>query len=823
MTFTYSVPTASAPPADGITFGFQNQNLAALGTNGGGLGYTGITPSAVAQINIFPNNTAGGVGSGVGVITGGQTPPSGVTATGAVNAGTTTPTNVTYTWDGTNADIKLVQGANTFDSGPIPLNIAAQFPGGVAFLGFTGGTGGSTAQQQIANLVFTSPSQNVYPNAVNLNTPTGTILVQANSVVSSVTMGPLSMSAGGTLNAAPDPSTPANQAYGLGFTSTTLNGANTFNMANNGTGAATLNLGVLNNGPGTGSITVTGGANTVIVGGGSILGNLALGSSSLIVQGNTALGSLTAANSTTISNGTANNVSLTIGGNNADTTYGGTVLDGGTGKLAIVKNGTGTLSLTGTANTYTGGTVINNGIVSAASDGSLGTGPVTIGVFGTLNYSATTATAKSFNNSAGGTLAAGQGAVVTLNGSQITGGYLSGAGTFATSAATGAQFANVTTLPSVTIASNSGSDLFTNVTNGGTLNIAANLNQATPVNLNNLYNQGSGSITIGANTFVNAANFQSDGVLTLSPGTGGNASQLTNTGSSPMFFNTGSRTFLSIPAHAGLFDAGIDLHGSNAVVAGGLFVNNGYVVDSVGAGTKTVIADYGSLVKGAGFYQNSVQTVNGGKFQSGNSPGTSSFGTFTFGPGGVTNYQWQINDPGPSPTFSSAPGIAGGTSSVTGSPDFGWSLIKAIKVGPSPGNFTWTATAASPLTVILQTLTGQTTVGNDVLGPMQNFDPTHAYSWQFVTWAGNYTGPTDAATLNSETIFDQSSGPFANTIPAQATFGWSVKFNSGTSGPGELDLTYSPSPIPEPGTLALTGLAGLGLGWIARRRRNKAA
>jgi hypothetical protein len=35
-------------------------------------------------------------------------------------------------------------------------------------------------------------------------------------------------------------------------------------------------------------------------------------------------------------------------------------------------------------------------------------------------------------------------------------------------------------------------------------------------------------------------------------------------------------------------------------------------------------------------------------------------------------------------------------------------------------------------------------------------------------------------------------------------------------------LVYSP-PVPEPGTLALTGLAGLGLGWFARRRKTKAA
>jgi hypothetical protein len=193
----------------------------------------------------------------------------------------------------------------------------------------------------------------------------------------------------------------------------------------------------------------------------------------------------------------------------------------------------------------------------------------------------------------------------------------------------------------------------------------------------------------------------------------------------------------------------------------------------------------------------------------------SPFTSFTFGPGGVTNYNWQIDDPGPSPTFPTAPGIAGGTSSTPGQPDYGWSLILAIKIGPGPGKFQWTATAASPLTVILQTLTGQTTVGNNVLGPMQNFDSLENYTWQFVTWDGNYTGPTDSATLNSETIFDLSSGPFANSLPSTAKFGWSLKFNSGTSGPGELDLTYSP--VPEPGTFALLAAGLLAANAVHRR------
>ena len=106
----------------------------------------------------------------------------------------------------------------------------------------------------------------------------------------------------------------------------------------------------------------------------------------------------------------------------------------------------------------------------------------------------------------------------------------------------------------------------------------------------------------------------------------------TNTGTSPLYFNGGSRTFIGTPQTAGQNLALVDLHGQNAIVAGGLFVNNGFVGDSTGSGA-TIIADFGSLVKGVGTFANRVITQNGGKFQAGNSPGKAGFGHLTLGPG----------------------------------------------------------------------------------------------------------------------------------------------------------------------------------------------
>src|SRR4029079_15918589 len=132
--------------------------------------------------------------------------------------------------------------------------------------------------------------------------------------------------------------------------------------------------------------------------------------------------------------------------------------------------------------------------------------------------------------------------------------------------------------------------------------------------------------------------------LTLAPATSPAVTQLTNTGTTPLHFNGGSRTFIGTPATASQFVAGTDLNGKNAVVAGGLLANNGFVVDTSAGSTGRVVADFGALVKGAGFYQSPVVTQNGGRDQAGNSPGAAACGSFMFGPGGVNDYVFSIND-----------------------------------------------------------------------------------------------------------------------------------------------------------------------------------
>jgi T5SS/PEP-CTERM-associated repeat protein len=633
-----------------------------------------------------------------------------------------------------------------------------------------------------------------------------------------------------------------------------INGTGSFTVQNGGT-ATTPGLVLAATGSGsTGTILVTGAGSTLTATGGAILGGTptAAGGIATMTVSNQGFVSLpgglelyTGSSASLAPGGT-----MTVGGlydgitgSNAGTVNlaAGTTLvindDGGsfsgtiTGAGSIAKTLTGTQALSGT-NTYNGGTTITGGAISVTTDASLGGGPVTIGPAGTLIYTAsTTSTGRTFNMSTGGTISVAASQTLTLSGAVIVGGYLDGAGSIATATTGGTTFRGVTTTPSITLTSNSGSDRFVRFNNGGALAVAATV---TGVVFNGLTNQGSGSVTLGQDSQVSFANFQSYGTLTLNPGSfngsTGNVTQITNTGTSPLYFNTGSRTFISTPAQASNGNAGFDLHGNDAIVAGGLFVNNGFVYDSVGAGTHRVVADYGSLVKGAGFYQPLPRTINGGTFIAGNSPGRASTGMIILGgpkdPNqGLSNYTWQINDAGPSNTYPSAPGVSGPTPNAANQVS-GWGYLNAVqRAAPPPvtnGNFQWDATSTDQFTMHLTTLLapnnasgtptgggGFEMVGDSTAGLMSDFDPSMPYTWRLFSYQGTYTGPTDTATLDASTNFDLSG--FHNPHPGQ--FDWVLNQSN-----KELDLVYTPSAVPEPGTLSLVSLAGLAAGWRLRRR-----
>ena len=120
---------------------------------------------------------------------------------------------------------------------------------------------------------------------------------------------------------------------------------------------------------------------------------------------------------------------LTIGGNNASTTFSGTIGDlSGTNSAAIgslVMTGTGTLTLSA-ANSYTGGTTLSGGTISAGNSSALGSGPITFAGGGLVMNS------HNFANP----IVIAAGTTSTVDGSATFTGNLTGAGTINKTATT---------------------------------------------------------------------------------------------------------------------------------------------------------------------------------------------------------------------------------------------------------------------------------------------------------------------------------------------------------------------------------------------------
>ena len=185
---------------------------------------------------------------------------------------------------------------------------------------------------------------------------------------------------------------------------------------------------------------------------------------------------------------------LTVGLNNLNTEVSGLITDGsGAAGGALIKVGTGTLTLTGPNNNYSGGTSFNGGILAVNSDTNLGTGALSFdgGTLQALASGPGIISAKAIMlNAGGGTFLANAGTTSTLSGA------ITGAGAFTKSG------------PGLLELSGNNSYLGTTTINAGTLRAgsitALSLNSAFTVNslldLNGFSNTvgslaGSGTVT----------------------------------------------------------------------------------------------------------------------------------------------------------------------------------------------------------------------------------------------------------------------------------------------------------------------------------------
>jgi autotransporter-associated beta strand protein len=195
-------------------------------------------------------------------------------------------------------------------------------------------------------------------------------------------------------------------------------------IANNGTAPALTKYGGGNatltaTNTFSGTVTVCEGA--LVLAQGNALQNATLSTAGIVFDSSVVshaftLGGLSGASNLSLADnaGSPNAVALTIGKNNASTTYAGSL----TGAGSLTKIGTGTLTLSGT-NSLTGGLAVSAGTVTASALGALGPGPVTNNA--TLNLTAGAVTYSGLS-----TALSGSGTVnVTLStGSSTT--YLNG-------------------------------------------------------------------------------------------------------------------------------------------------------------------------------------------------------------------------------------------------------------------------------------------------------------------------------------------------------------------------------------------------------------
>jgi hypothetical protein len=154
--FTYQTPAGGA---DGITFCLQNSSAGtnALGGPGGALGYSGIAPSVAFEMNIYAGAVHGGVGIRVGTNGAiGDFSNDGYNGTGSVNF--TNGDNIyvqLYYLNGV-MQVLMIDPTVATNISTFPVNVPAVVGNSSAYIGLTGGDGGTTSIQTVTNFLYSS-------------------------------------------------------------------------------------------------------------------------------------------------------------------------------------------------------------------------------------------------------------------------------------------------------------------------------------------------------------------------------------------------------------------------------------------------------------------------------------------------------------------------------------------------------------------------------------------------------------------------------------------------------------------------------------------
>jgi len=163
--FGFQITPGSNPTADGMTFAIQGNSTSVLGPSGGGLGYGpdtatgtgGIANSVAIKFDLY-SNAGEGINS-TGIYTNGASPTTPfVDLTGSgIDLHSGHVFNVHMVYDGTNLTMTITDATtNAAFTHAFPINIPATVGGNSAYVGFTGGTGGLTAIQEIITWTYVS-------------------------------------------------------------------------------------------------------------------------------------------------------------------------------------------------------------------------------------------------------------------------------------------------------------------------------------------------------------------------------------------------------------------------------------------------------------------------------------------------------------------------------------------------------------------------------------------------------------------------------------------------------------------------------------------